>query len=149
MLESPLTQQGDIVGTPRYMAPEQRRGAATDARTDQFSFGVALYEALYGEHPFSTKAARRRLDDGILDPVDPPHRRGIAKHVRRALVRALQKDPAKRFPSMTALVAELRRDSRLARWKVAIAVGVTAPVAIATATMIASRAPAPPSGPAW
>jgi serine/threonine protein kinase/tetratricopeptide (TPR) repeat protein len=139
MLESPLTQQGDIVGTPRYMAPEQRRGAATDARTDQFSFGVALYEALYGEHPFSTKAARRRLDDGILDPVDPPHRRGIAKHVRRALVRALQKDPAKRFPSMTALVAELRRDSRLARWKVAIAVGVTAPVAIATATMIATE----------
>jgi serine/threonine protein kinase/tetratricopeptide (TPR) repeat protein len=139
MLESPLTQHGDIVGTPRYMAPEQRRGAATDARTDQFSFGVALYEAIYGEHPFSTKSARRRLDEGVLDPVDPPHRRGIPKHVRRALVRALQKDPAKRFPSMTALVAELRRDSRLARWKVAIAVGVTAPFAIATATMIATE----------
>jgi serine/threonine protein kinase/tetratricopeptide (TPR) repeat protein len=139
MLESPLTQHGDIVGTPRYMAPEQRRGAATDARTDQFSFGVALYEALYGEHPFSTKAARRRLDEGILDPVDPAHRRGIPAHVRRALVRALQKDPARRFPSMTLLVAELRRDSRLARWKVAIAVGVTAPIAIAAATMIATE----------
>ena len=53
MFEVQLTRTGAMMGTPAYMAPEQFLGTATDARTDQFSFCVALYEALYGERPFS------------------------------------------------------------------------------------------------
>src|SRR3954454_17707170 len=53
MFEVQLTRTGAMMGTPAYMAPEQFLGTETDARTDQFSFCVALYEALYGERPFS------------------------------------------------------------------------------------------------
>ncbi|MBZ0232031.1 MAG: serine/threonine protein kinase, partial [Deltaproteobacteria bacterium] len=56
-LTGELTETGTIVGTPRYMAPEQHRGAAVDARTDQFAFGVALYEALYRQRPFAGDTA--------------------------------------------------------------------------------------------
>ena len=52
VLSSPLTLDDTVVGTPRYMAPEQHAGVGVDARSDQFSFCVALYQALYGQEPF-------------------------------------------------------------------------------------------------
>src|SRR2546430_15749014 len=48
-----VTRSGALLGTPTYMSPEQFRGEATDAKSDQFSFCVALYRALYGERPFA------------------------------------------------------------------------------------------------
>jgi serine/threonine protein kinase len=53
-----MTRTGALIGTPRYMAPEQIDGRTVDARSDQFSFCVALYEALYGEHPLRAPRAR-------------------------------------------------------------------------------------------
>src|SRR5262249_58431809 len=72
LLESSLTQHGDVVGTPRYMSPEQQRAKATDARTDQFSFCVALYEALYGASPFPSREARRAFNAGAGPAIEPP-----------------------------------------------------------------------------
>jgi tetratricopeptide (TPR) repeat protein/predicted Ser/Thr protein kinase len=145
LLESSLTQHGDIVGTPRYMSPEQRRGAPTDARTDQFSFCVALYEALYGASPFRARDARRRFDDGSAPPIDPPQRAGVPSHVRRALRRGLRRDADERFPTMAALVAELRRDLRALRIRVGAGVAVVGSLGIAIAAL-AHTTPEPCGG---
>ena len=71
-LSTPLTEVGSQPGTPRYMAPEQHLGQAATDKSDQFSFCLALYDALYGVHPF----ARKRRDDLIAavtaGRVDPP-----------------------------------------------------------------------------
>ena len=95
-----LTATGAVLGTPAYMAPEQRRGQSADARSDQYSFAVALWEALAGERPeaeLTRRGARRggprRLPSG-LEPV---------------LRRALAAEPADRHPSMEALLGELDR----------------------------------------
>jgi eukaryotic-like serine/threonine-protein kinase len=144
-LESSLTRHGDVVGTPRYMSPEQRRAEATDARTDQFSFCLALYEALYGEMPFPSRQARRAFFDGTGPALEPPARPGIPGHVRRVLRRGLSRDPAARFPSMTAVVAELRRDVRGRRIAIAAGVAVVASIGVAVGSL-ARSAPEPCRG---
>jgi len=94
--------EAGMAGTPAYMAPEQWRGAPADARTDQYSFCVALHEALYGARPLrpsvpapSTRA-RARIPAGVA----------------RAVARGLETDPAARWPSMDALVEALRKARR-------------------------------------
>ncbi len=79
-LASPLTEWGAVLGTPAYMAPEQIRGIAADARSDQFSFCVALYEALYGERPFG-KGPRETPSRGarLRGPPAPRSRDGCGR----------------------------------------------------------------------
>jgi len=101
-LSEPLTRTGSILGTPAYMAPEQLRGDPVDARADQFSFCVALYDALYGERPF---AAVRRFEP--LQFAAVPRDSRVPAAIRRALLRGLAEDPAERFPDMDALLAAL------------------------------------------
>jgi len=90
-------------GTPRYMAPEQRRGAAPQPAADQWSFCATMWTALSGESP---KAVR----DG------PWHASAklshVPRHVRRALVRGLSPEAKDRFPGMASLVARLDRKTR-------------------------------------
>src|SRR5205085_4403140 len=101
MLDSPLTQAGALVGTPAYMAPEQILAKATDARTDEFSFCVALFEALYGERPFTGKTIDEMFDSTLAGlPPTAGKRRGIPGHVRAAIRRGLSVQPADRYPSM-------------------------------------------------
>ncbi len=108
-LSEPLTRTGSILGTPAYMAPEQLRGEPVDARADQFSFCIALYEALYEERPF---ASALRFEP--LQIAAPSRDSRVSKvprvpmMVRRALLRGLAEDPALRFPDMDALLAALR-----------------------------------------
>jgi hypothetical protein len=109
-----------IVGTPKYMAPEQLRGEHADARSDQFSFCLALYEAVWGRLPFADARLHERLaaiDAG--DIVVPPGHRALFRVVRRGL----EGDPGRRWPSMDALLLALARvrqaPSRRRRWAVA------------------------------
>jgi eukaryotic-like serine/threonine-protein kinase len=95
-----LTLAGSIVGTPRYMAPEQRTGSDADARSDQYSFCVSLHEALGGAMPY------------VEGPAGTP---AAPRWLRRVIERGLRPDPAARHPSMDALLSELQRDRR-SRW---------------------------------
>jgi tetratricopeptide (TPR) repeat protein len=99
-----LTEAGSLVGTPGYMAPELRTGHAADARTDQFAFGVAVYEALFKVRPYPKSAPKGSK------PKPPPADSKVPASVVRVVMRAISPDPAERFASMDALLAELAID---------------------------------------
>ncbi len=120
-VEGPLhvTRTGAVLGTPAYMAPEQLRGEVATARSDQFSFCVALWEALYGARPFPQEdlpEALAAMDAGAVEP--PPEAAAVPRPVRRALVRGLAADPSERHPSMGHLLEALTppRAARRALW---------------------------------
>lgn len=116
MLASPLTQWGTALGTPSYMAPEQLRGEAADARSDQFSFCISLYEALYGERPFPGGNPREIAEAVARGGVrEEPAGSKVPGRVRQALLRGLRADPEARFPSMPELLQELERDPAAVR----------------------------------
>lgn len=94
-----ITQTGPRSGTPDYMAPEQLRGEAANARSDQFAFAVTAWELLCGERPFKS-------NEQTADPAGRPAS-GVPRSVMQAIVRALGADPADRFPSMERLLAEI------------------------------------------
>ncbi|MEM9455218.1 MAG: serine/threonine-protein kinase [Myxococcota bacterium] len=116
----PLTQTRGLLGTPAYMAPEQLRGQVGTERSDQFSFCVALYEALLGHHPFMDnldwRAMAYRIIAGELPELS--HDDGaIPLPLQQVLRRGLAQDPQCRFASMEALVQALEhtRPSRRRR----------------------------------
>lgn len=118
-LSTPLTQTGALMGTPAYMAPEQHMGLLANAKSDQFSFCVALYEALYGERPFQGKTVALlgvAVTTGNL--ADPPRDRKVPAWLRNVLLRGLQTSVDARFADMPALLAALRADPsrRRQRW---------------------------------
>jgi tetratricopeptide (TPR) repeat protein len=111
---SPLSEQltiaGAMLGTPAYMAPELYNGGAADARSDQFAFAVTLFEALFRARPYkradlappaTAKPAALPANLGEL---------GVPARIQRVVVRALAWARDERYPSMTALLAELRQD---------------------------------------
>ncbi len=108
-LSSTLTRTGTLLGTPAYMAPEQLRGGAANARSDVFSFCVALYEALYGERPFAGSTVlelRSAIEQGRVRA--PPMMTRVLAWVRALLLRGLCASPEERFVSMRGLLDALR-----------------------------------------
>ncbi len=114
-LSARLTSQGAMLGTPAYMPPEQLRGLAVDARSDQWSFCATLYEALYGTRPFegSTVAAVvvAMHNEGLRPAPDPTP---VPRSVFVAIARGLELDAGERHPDMRSLLAalELRAPTR-------------------------------------
>jgi serine/threonine protein kinase len=105
-LAGSLTATGTIVGTPRFMAPETLRGRVSDARSDQFSFCVALYEALFDRHPIDGDTAVSMIESGVTAK-QPPDGHKVPASIVRAVLRGLEDVPTRRYPSMTALIADL------------------------------------------
>jgi len=121
-----LTQAGALMGTPRYMAPEQWEGAATDGRTDQFALCVTLWEALYGAPPFAGDTFVE-LSYAVLYSKrrPPPPNAKVPAWLRRVIERGLRCAPGERWPSMVELLAALRDDpTARRRWRVAGAVAI-------------------------
>ncbi|MDX2088363.1 MAG: serine/threonine-protein kinase [Kofleriaceae bacterium] len=114
---SALTQAGAVMGTPLYMAPEQHRGQVADAKADQFSFCVTLWQALCDELPYGADTYEQLVDNVTLGKLRAiPRGVRVSAKVRAILQRGLAADPKERFPSMQALLAALERARRPARW---------------------------------
>jgi len=104
-------QPGVMVGTPAYMSPEQVRGVEADARSDLFSLGVVLYEALVGERPFPGDDLAQVLDEVLhLEPLPARERNVAVSPALDAVVRrAMSKDPDDRYPDAGAFADALTR----------------------------------------
>jgi hypothetical protein len=105
-----VTQTGTVLGTGEYLAPEQASGKPVSAATDVYSLGVVLWELLAGDVPFVGEnfvaVALRHVNEPA--PSLRERRPDVTPRLEAAVARALAKDPASRFPSMTAFAKELR-----------------------------------------
>lgn len=108
------TLTNGILGTPAYMSPEQARGAALDHRSDLYSLGVILYEALTGQIPFMEENGLALIQQIIHDPPPPvtSYRPDTPPWLARIVHQCLQKDPAKRYQSGRVLAQALQEGKR-------------------------------------
>ncbi len=139
-----LTQTGLVLGTPRYMAPEQFRGLANEL-TDQFSFCLSMYEALYGHYPFGTRTARdldvsKPLSEQILKPLT---RGRVSESLRKIILKGMSPDPSQRWQNTAEMDYELAHALDASgpglRWGAMLGIG------LAAAGAAFFFAPSPPS----
>ncbi len=125
----PVSIQGQVVGTVPYMAPEQIRGGAVDARTDLFALGIVLHEMATGTRPFGG-ATLADISSAILRDAPPRLggvRAGLPLGLERIVWRCLEKEPGARFQSSAEVANALRELSReIARGEAAPAPGASA-----------------------
>jgi tetratricopeptide (TPR) repeat protein len=135
------------MGTPAYIAPEQLRGRTVDARADQFSFCVSLYEALFGVRPFAADDLVDYLRAVATGEPQPPRaRREVPNALRKALLRGLADDPTKRHGDMGALLRALTWDRRARRRHLALGLAAIALAGAGVGVGFALQ-PAPPADP--
>jgi eukaryotic-like serine/threonine-protein kinase len=104
------TLPGVVMGTPRYMSPEQARGERVDARTDIFSLGVLLYEMLAGRRPFEGATMSDVLAAVLTREPEPlaGHRSEVAPELAQVIMRCLAKEREERFQTTGEFTAELK-----------------------------------------
>ena len=103
-----LTQLGTSLGTPAYMAPEQAAGdPATDERADLYAWGVMAYELLAGRHPFAGKTSPQALMAAHFNETPVRLRTPVPASLAALVARCMEKDPAQRPASATAVLAAL------------------------------------------
>lgn len=136
------TQEGLLVGTPAYMAPEQVQGRGVDPRTDLFALGAVLYEMLTGERPFRGGRSVEVLSSVLHHHPPPPSRvrDSLPPEWDGLLDRLLAKDPAARYPDAAALVAALeglgRERAARVRWAKTAAVGLATALALGALLLV-------------
>ena len=109
-ITSSNTEVGTVLGTPEYMAPEQCRGDAVDARTDIYALGVMLYELLTGRRPFTDKSPFRVLAMQQREmPKSPSQYAPVSEAMEWIVARAMAKHPNQRFQSVGELMEHLNR----------------------------------------
>jgi serine/threonine-protein kinase len=104
------TQTGALLGSPKYMSPEQVSGERADHRSDVFSLGVTAYEMLAGKPPFHAEEIGQLMYQVSMTPAAPPSSANprLPAMVDLVLARALQKAPAARYQDARELAADLR-----------------------------------------
>jgi serine/threonine protein kinase/Flp pilus assembly protein TadD len=159
------TMQGQLLGTPAYMAPEQARGEhdRVDQRTDIYGLGAILYEVLTGAPPFSAPKTTEIIRKVVHENPTPPRQRapGVAPALEAICMKALTKDPAGRYATATELAHEVQRfvadepvsaypepwTTKLLRWarrhKVAVSTAagllITATITLAMSAVLIAR----------
>ena len=150
------TNMAALAGTPAYMSPEQHSLLPATQASDQFSFCLALWEALFEQHPYLAGPREGlspvEIGGAIFDAplIPPPKVSDVPRRVIDALIRGLERKPIARWPSMPALLAALAPTPRLRRWPIVIAGLIGAGAATAAALVIAtvdSDLPVPPVAP--
>jgi serine/threonine-protein kinase len=113
-----LTQIGQVIGTPPYMAPEQFMGADVDARADLYALGVITYEMLAGSPPFDAQSVIELADQHLQSPPPPIRDKNpnadVPAGLEATVHRLLAKSPGDRYPSARAVLAALRPSTRSA-----------------------------------
>ena len=104
-----ITRAGALLGTVAYMAPEQVRGQPIDARSDLFSLGVVLYEAVTGEHPFAAPTMGATFDAILHRRPRPPREvsPAVPAGLETIVLKAVEKDRRRRFQDAAALRSAL------------------------------------------
>lgn len=105
-----LTQPGTLLGTTKYLAPEQVQGGDPDARSDVYALGIVLYEMITGRPPFAADTAMATAMAHVhTEPLRPRQiRAGIPRSIEQIAMRAIEKDPASRYQSADEFAGALR-----------------------------------------
>jgi eukaryotic-like serine/threonine-protein kinase len=127
-VEASLTRTGGLIGSPAYMAPEQILGGTVDARSDLFSAGVTLYQLLTGELPFQGTQLMEIAHRVAYDPPRPPV--GAPPALAAVILRALDKDPDRRFAPADELGSALEEAAASDPGAQAMGVAAATPITV-------------------